>query len=74
MADTLSWVTTRLNPEVVQAVLDGAALGTSQRAERENPAVIESDQQLEKEVWVTTGQRPSRNACHRLGSSSKRGS
>ena len=30
-------------------------MGTSQRAEGENPAVIVSDQQLEKEVLVTTG-------------------
>ena len=28
---------------------------TSQRAEGENPAIIESDQQLEKEVQFTTG-------------------
>ena len=50
MADALSWVTTHLDPEVVQAVLDGAAMGTSQRAEGENPAIIESDQQFEQEV------------------------
>ena len=56
MADALSWVTTHLDPEVVQAILDGAAIGTSQRAEGENPAIIEGDQQLEWEVWVTTGQ------------------
>ena len=31
-------------------------MGTSQRAERENQAVIQSDQQLEREVWVTTGE------------------
>ena len=55
MADALSWVTTRLKPETVQAVLDGATMGTSQRAERENPDVIKSDQQLEQEVQVTTG-------------------
>ena len=30
-------------------------MGTSQRAERENPDVIKSDQQLEQEVQVTTG-------------------
>ena len=44
-----------LEPEAVQAVLDGATIGTSWRAERENPAVIEGDQQLEQEVQVTTG-------------------
>ena len=56
MADVLSWVTAHLEPEAVQAVLDGAPMGTSQRVERENPAVIESDQQLEQEVQVITGQ------------------
>ena len=44
VADTLSRVTTCLHPEVVQATLDGAAIGTSQRAERENPAIIENNQ------------------------------
>ena len=52
MADALSWVTTHLESERVQAILDGATMGTSQRAERENPTVIKSDQQLEQEVWV----------------------
>ena len=33
-----------LNPEAVQAVLDGAAVGASQTAERENPAIIKNDQ------------------------------
>ena len=56
MADALSWVMAHLGLEAVQAVLDGATMGTSQRAERENPAIIEGDQQLEKEVWVTAGQ------------------
>ena len=44
VADALSQVTAHLEPEAVQAFLDGAAMGTSQRAERENPAIIESDQ------------------------------
>ena len=55
MADTFSWVTAHLRPEAVQAILDGATVGTSQRAERENPAIIKGDQQLEKEVWVAGG-------------------
>ena len=55
MADTLSWFTTCLELETVQAILDGATVGTSQRAEGENPAIIKSDQQLQKEVWVTAG-------------------
>ena len=55
MADALSWVTTHLELEAVQAILDGATVGTSQRVEGENPAIIKSDQQLEKEVRVTAG-------------------
>ena len=55
MADALSGVMAHLGLEAVQAVLDGATVGTSQRAERENPAINEGDQQLEKEVWVAAG-------------------
>ena len=47
VADALSRVTTHLEQETVQAILDGATVGTSQRAERENPDIIKSDQQLE---------------------------
>ena len=56
MADALSWFMTHLELETVQAVLDGATVGTSQRAERENPDVIKGDQQLEQEVQVATWQ------------------
>ena len=55
VADALSQVTAHLEPEVVRAVLDGATVGTPQRAEIENPAIIESDQQLEQEVQIATG-------------------
>ena len=55
VADTLSWITTCLGPEAVQAVLDGATIGASQRAEGEGPTVIEGDQQREKEVQVAAG-------------------
>ena len=55
MTDALSQVTTHLRPEAVQAILDGATMGASQRVEGENPAIIESDQQMEKEVRVATG-------------------
>ena len=50
--DALSWVTTCLEPEAVQDILDGADVGASQRAERENPAIIKNNQQLEQEVWI----------------------
>ena len=56
MADALSPITTCLGLEAVQAVLDGATIGASQRAEGEHPTVIKGDQQREKEVQVTAGQ------------------
>ena len=55
MADALGQITTRLGPEAVQSVLDGATIGAPQRAEGEDPAVIKGNQQKEKEVQVTTG-------------------
>ena len=55
VADMLSWITTCLGPEAMQAILDGAIIGASQRVEGENPTVIKGDQQREKEVWVTAG-------------------
>ena len=56
MADVLSQITAHLGLEAMQAILDGATVGASQRAEGEDPAVIKGDQQKEKEVRVTTGQ------------------
>ena len=50
MADMLSQITTHLGLEAMQAVLDGATIGASQRAKGEDPAVIEGDQQREKEI------------------------
>ena len=55
VADTLSRITTHLGPEAMQAILDGATIDAFQRAE-EDPAIIEGDQQKEKEVQVATGQ------------------
>ena len=55
VADALSQVTTHLGLEAVQAILDGATMGASQRAAGENPAIIEGDQQMQKEVWVAAG-------------------
>ena len=55
VADVLSQITTCLGLETVQSVLDGATLGAAQRAEWEDPAMVEGDQEKEKEVWVTAG-------------------
>ena len=55
VADALSQITTCLGLEAVQAVLDGATLGVSQRAEGEDPTVIEGDQEKGKQVQVAAG-------------------
>ena len=55
VADVLNWITTHLGPEAMQAILDGATLGASQRAEEEDLAVIEGDEEKEKEVQVAAG-------------------
>ena len=56
VADVLSWIITLLGPEAIQSILDGATLGATQRAEGEDPAIVEGDQEKEKEVQVTAGQ------------------
>ena len=55
MAVVLSQTTTPLGLEAVQSILDGATLGAAQRAEGEDPAVVEGDQEKEKEVRVASG-------------------
>ena len=55
MADTLSQITTHLGPEVIQFILDGVTLGAAQRAEGDDPVVVEGDQGKEKEVQVAAG-------------------
>ena len=39
----------------MQSILDGATLGAAQRPEGEDPAMVEGDQEKEKEVRVTAG-------------------
>ena len=58
MADVLSQITTCLGLEAVWSVLDRVILGAAHRAEGCDPAVIEGDHNIEKEVCVTTGQVP----------------
>ena len=53
MADVLSQITTCLSPEAVLSILDRVALGATHRAEGYNPAVVEGNHGVEKEVHVT---------------------
>ena len=54
VADVLCWNTIHLGLKAMKSVLDGATLSAAQRAE-EDPAVLEDDQEKEKEVWVAAG-------------------
>ena len=56
VADVLSWITTHLSLEAIQSVLDGVTLGATQRAEGDDPAVVEGDHEIEKEVCVAVVQ------------------
>ena len=40
----------------MQSILDGATLVATQRAEGDDPAMVEGDHNIEKEAHVTTGQ------------------
>ena len=55
MADVLNRITTHLNQEVMRSILDGVTLGATHRAEGYDPAVVEGDYDVEKEVCVTAG-------------------
>ena len=56
VADVLSQITTHLGPEAMQSILDGVTLGATQRAEGDDPAMVEGDHNIEKEVHVAAGQ------------------
>ena len=55
VADMQSQITTCLGPEAMQSVLDEATIGATQRAEGDDPAMVEGDQEREKKVRVTAG-------------------
>ena len=55
VTDALSQVTTHLDPEAVQSILDGVALGMAHRAESHDLSVVKGDHNVEKEVHVAAG-------------------
>ena len=54
VADVLSLITTCLSPKAVWSILDGVTVGATLRAEGCDPAMVEGDHNIEKEVCVTT--------------------
>ena len=55
IADVLTWITTFLNPDMVRSILDGITLGPAHRVESHDPAIVEGDHGVEKEVHVAAG-------------------
>ena len=55
MADVLSQITTHLGLEAGQSILEGVTLDATHRAEGDDPAVVEGDHNIEKEVCVAAG-------------------
>ena len=53
VADIRSSVITQLDWEIVKTILDGVTLETAHQTKIHNPAMVEGDQCLEQEVWVT---------------------
>ena len=56
MADVLSQITSCPSLEAVQSILDRVTIGAAQRAEGDDPAMVEGDHEIEKKVCVTTRQ------------------
>ena len=56
IVDPMSQITTHLGPKAVQSILDGVTLSTAHRAEGHDPAVVEGDHNIEREVCVAAGQ------------------
>ena len=55
VVETLSWVTTQLDPDMVRSILNRVTLGTVHWAKVHDPAIVKGDHHLEQEVHVTTG-------------------
>ena len=55
IVDVLSWITTCLDPDTVRSILDGITLGATHREGSHDPAVVEGDHGVEKQVHVTAG-------------------
>ena len=56
MAHVLIQITTCLSPEAIPSIIDGVTLGVTHHTEGCDPAMVEGDNGLEKEVCVTAGQ------------------
>ena len=56
VGDILSQITTRLDPETVKSILNDVTIGMVHWAKVHVPTMVEGDQCLEQDVWVTASQ------------------
>ena len=52
-ADTLSWVTLKLDAEIMKSILDGVTMGMTKRADAQDPVVAKADEDIQKPVQET---------------------
>ena len=52
-ADALSWVTSKLDTETVKSILDRVTVGMTERADAQDPVMVEADKEIHKPVQKT---------------------
>ena len=52
-ADAPSWVTSKLDTEILKCILDGVTVGTTKRADAQDPVVANGDEDIHKPVQET---------------------
>ena len=62
-ADALSCVTSKLNAETVKSILDGTAMGTTERADAHDVVMAKADKEIHKPFQETAGQLANPD-CH----------
>ena len=63
VADTLIYVTSKLNTETVKSILDGVAIGTAGRTDAHDLMVAEADEGIHKHVKETAVQALATHTC-----------
>ena len=52
-ANTLSWITLKLNAETMKSILNGVSVGTTNRADAHDPVVAKADEEIHQPVQET---------------------
>ena len=65
-ADALSQVTLKLDAETMKSILDGFTMGMTERADAQDPAVAEADEEIHTPVQETVILDRASQACVNL--------